>query len=133
MKDLRDLAPAAAITYMTDTPLSEVLTAVAALRDDALVLFLSMQSDGDGVARTGAEAFAALRRVATVPIYGMSGNLLGRGIVGGMLFDAESHGADLAKRARQILSGVRAADLVPDEVAEHARLRLAGARPLRHR
>ena len=67
----------------------------------------------DGVARPGAEAFAALRRVATVPIYGMSGSLLGRGIVGGMLFDAEMHGADLAKRAQQILSGVRAVDLVP--------------------
>ena len=110
---LSDLATAAAITYITDTPLSEVLTAVAALRDDAVVLFLSMQSDGHGVERSGAEAFAALRRVATVPIYGMSGNLLGRGIVGGMLFDAEVHGADLAKRAQQILSGVRAADLVP--------------------
>ena len=80
------------ITYITDKPLSEVLAAVAALRDDALVLFLSMQSDGDGVARTGPEVFAALRRVATVPIYGMSANLLGRGIVGGMLFDVEVHG-----------------------------------------
>ena len=30
-----------------------------------------------------------------------------------MLFDAKMHGADLVKRAQQILSGVRAVDLVP--------------------
>ena len=112
-QDLRGVATTADITYITDTPLSKVVAAVAALRDDALVLFLSMQSDGDGVARTGPEVLAALRRVATVPIYGMSANLLGRGIVGGMLFDVDSHGMDVAQRARQILSGVPATELVP--------------------
>ena len=69
--------------------------------------------DGDGVARTGPEVLAALRRVATVPIYGMSGNFLGNGIIGGVMFDMLSHGTDLAQRARQILSGVQAADLPP--------------------
>ena len=112
-EDLHGLASPVALTYITDKPLRHVLAAVAALRDDALVLFVSMQSDGEGVARTGPEIVEALRRVARVPIYGMSGNFLGRGIVGGMLFDVRSHGSDLAQRARQILSGVQAADLVP--------------------
>ncbi len=61
----------------------------------------------------GSEVLEALRSVAKVPIYGISGNFLGRGIVGGVLFDTQRHGSDLAQRARQILSGVRAADLVP--------------------
>ena len=112
-EDLRNLASPVAVTYITKRPLKEVLAVVAALRDDALVLFLSMQSDGEGVARTGPEVLDALRSVAKVPIYGMSGNLLGRGIVGGVLFDTERHGSDLAQRARQILSGVPAADLIP--------------------
>ena len=112
-EDLRNLASPVAVTYITKRPLKEVLAVVAALRDDALVLFLSMQSDGDGVARTGLEVLEALRSVARVPIYGMSGNLLGRGIVGGVLFDTQRHESDLAQRARQILSGVPAADLVP--------------------
>jgi signal transduction histidine kinase len=43
----------------------------------------------------------------------MSGNFLGRGIVGGMLFEMPRHASDLAQRAGQVLSGVRAADLVP--------------------
>jgi signal transduction histidine kinase len=111
--DLRDLASPVAATYITKQPLKAVLAVVAALRDDALVLFLSMQSDGDGVTRTGPEVLEALRSVARVPIYGMSGSFLGRGIVGGVLFDTQRHASDLAQRARQILSGVPAADLVP--------------------
>ena len=78
-EDLRDLASPVAVTYITKQPLKAVLAVVAALRDDALVLFLSMQSDGDGVARTGLEVLEALRSVAKVPIYGISGNFLGRG------------------------------------------------------
>jgi signal transduction histidine kinase len=112
-EDLRDLASPVAARYITKQPLKEVLAVVAALRDDALVLFLSMQSDGDGVVRAGPEVLEALRSVAKVPIYGMSGNFLGRGIVGGVLFDMQRHGSDLAQRARQTLSGVPAADLVP--------------------
>ncbi len=116
-EDMRDLASAAAITYITDKSLNDVLATVAGLRDDALVVFLSMQSDGDGVARTGPEVLAALRRVATVPIYGMSGHFLGNGIVGGVLFDMRTHAPDLAARARQILSGVPASALVPTRSA----------------
>jgi signal transduction histidine kinase len=112
-EDLRGLASPVAITYLTGKPLNEVLAAVAALHEGALVVFLSLQTDGDGVARTGPEVLAALRQVANVPIYGMSGNFLGRGIVGGVLFDMLNHGSDLAQRAHQILSGVQAADLVP--------------------
>ena len=101
------------ITYITNKPLREVVAAVTALGDDGLVLFVSMQSDGEGVVRTGAEVLEALRRTATAPIYGMSRNVLGHGIVGGVLMDMERHGLDLAQRARQILAGERAADLAP--------------------
>jgi signal transduction histidine kinase len=96
---------------VTDKALRDVVAEVAALRDGDLVLLLSMQTDGEGVARTGPEIVAALRRVATVPIYSMSRVFLGRGIVGGVLVDMERHGLDLTARARQILSGDRAADL----------------------
>ena len=133
-EDLRALASPAAITYITDKPLDDVLAAVAALRDDAVVLFLSMQSDGDGVARTGPEALAAMRRVATVPIYGMSANLLGNGIVGGVLFDAaQSCAWNWPGAPGRSCPASGANDLVPIAVAEHARLRLARAETLRRR
>ena len=111
--ELRSVARWVDITYITDNPLDDMLAAVAALHDDGLVLFVSMQSDGDRVARTAPEVLAELRRTATVPIYGMSRTFLGQGIVGGMLFDTISHGTDLAERARQILSGEKAAGLTP--------------------
>ena len=132
-KDLQGLAAPAAVSYLTGQPLNEVLTSVAALGDGAVVLFLSMQLDGQGVARTGPEVLATLRGAAKVPIYGMSGNFIGRGIVGGMLFDVQSHGADLAQRAPA--DPLRRSGRRPraDAVAEHADLRLARAEALRHR
>jgi signal transduction histidine kinase len=110
-EELRPLASRIDIAYVTDKALRDVVAEVAALRDGDLVLLLSMQTDGEGVARTGPEIVAALRRVATVPIYSMSRVFLGRGIVGGVLGDMERHGLDLTARARQILRGDRAADL----------------------
>ena len=110
-EELRPLASRTDIAYVTDKALRDVVAEVAALRDGELVLLLSMQTDGEGVARTGPEILAALRRVATVPIYSMSRVFLGRGIVGGVLEDMERHGLDLTARARQILSGDRPADL----------------------
>ena len=111
--DLQAIGSRADVTYIIGKPLNDVLAAVAALRDDALVLFVSMQSDGDGVARTGAEVVEALRDATMAPIFGMSKSLLGYGIVGGVLLDMERHGTDLGRRARQILAGTQAADLVP--------------------
>ena len=112
-EDLSALAFPAAITYITNKPLRDVIAAVTALGDDGLVLFVSMQSDGEGVVRSGAEVLEALRRTATAPIYGTSKNVLGHGIVGGVLMDMERHGLDLGQRAREILAGARAADLAP--------------------
>lgn len=111
--DVRALESRAAITQITDKPLREVLAAVAALRENELVLFVSMNVDGDGVQRSSVEVIEAMRKATTAPIYGMSDNHLGHGIVGGVLLDLQRHGTELGKRARQILTGTPAADLVP--------------------
>ena len=91
-EELRPLASRTDIVYVTDKALRDVVAEVVGLGDGELVLLLSMQTDGEGVARTGPEILAALRRVATVPIYSMSRVFLGRGIVGGVLVDMERHG-----------------------------------------
>ena len=112
-QDLRAVESRAAITYITEVPLSEMLAAVAALRDDALVLFVTMSLDGDGVARTGPEVLAALRSAATVPDLRHVEDFLGHGIVGGVMVDLERHGMDLGQRAHQIPRRRQAADLAP--------------------
>ncbi len=124
-EDLRGLASRAAVTYIMDKSLNQVLAAVAALHDDAIVLFVSMQADGDGLARSGPEVLAALRTVSRAPIYGLSKNFLGHGIVGGLLLDQQRHGTELGQRARQILAGAKVTDLPKDENVELSRVRLA--------
>ena len=104
--DMRTVAAKVRVTYMTEHTLSEVLAAVSALGDGALVLLVSLSADADGVARSGPEFVEAIRQAATVPIYGMSDNYLGRGIVGGVLIDLLRHGTELGQRGRQILAGL---------------------------
>ena len=105
--DLRALESRVSFTYVTDVPFTEMLTDVAALHD-ALVLFVTMTLDGSGVARAPADVVEMLRRVAKVPIYGLSSSYLGRGVVGGVMVDLRRHGTDLGNRAGDILSGAGA-------------------------
>jgi signal transduction histidine kinase len=109
--DLHAFESRVSVTYLVGKPLREVLRDVAALRDDALVFFVSMARDGDGTARTGPEVLEALRPATAVPIYGGSKNFLGHGIVGGFVHDYEQQGTELGRRAREILDGVPLADV----------------------
>jgi signal transduction histidine kinase len=108
-QDLRALESRVPVTYLPARTFSEMLADVAALRNDAIVLFTTMALDGAGVPRVGTDVAEALRRSAVVPVYGISSNYLGHGVLGGAMVDLALHGQELGRRARAILSGA-----VPD-------------------
>ena len=110
-QDVSALESRVSFTYVTAVPFTEMLAHVASLRDNALVLFVTMTLDGGGVPRVPLEVVEALRSVATVPVYGMSSSYLGHGIVGGVMVDLARHGTDLGLRAHDILSGAGAGSL----------------------
>jgi PAS domain S-box-containing protein len=95
----------AAIRYLTDSTLAELLGEIATLPDDALVIYLTMTSDRDRVVYAPRDVMDMIRRVAAVPVYSPSGSYVGHGAVGGPVFDIEAHGKAVGRMAARILSG----------------------------
>src|SRR5262249_24105059 len=57
------------------------------------------------------DVFALIAQSTSVPIYGMSAPIVGRGIVGGHIITAEATGTRTAQIAMRILNGARAQDI----------------------
>jgi signal transduction histidine kinase len=115
--ELRPFESRLSFRYLTDQPFKDVLAELAALGDDAIVFYVSMVRDGDGVPRVSRDVLEILRRTTPVPIYGLFDGYLGYGITGGVLLDFQRHGTEVGRLATRILSGVRPADLPPTTTA----------------
>lgn len=102
-------------TYLTTLPLAEVLTRVAQLPPQTIVLFTTMFRDGAGVPHVPHDAVERIAATAAVPVYGFVDQYLGRGIVGGHLYSLDAHGEEAARLALRILSGTPPSQLPPVE------------------
>ena len=92
-------------TYLTDLPLEAIGARLAALPDKSIVLLSAFSRDGAGRNLTAVEALVRLAEMSRVPIYGIFGTLMGRGIVGGRLVDFEMQGARAGDLGLRLLRG----------------------------
>ena len=111
--DLRNAHLPLEISYLAGVPLRDALGEIAALDTDTAVLYVSMAVDGAGVRRSPPEVLRILRRESAVPIFGLSSTYIGAGMVGGYVVDFRRHGADVGRRAVEILRGAQPKDLPP--------------------
>jgi signal transduction histidine kinase len=97
--------------WLRGMPVDEVVTALNALPEQTVALYLVQTGDRTGkqyVPRSMLQAFTA---AANVPVYGLWDTLLEHGIVGGRLATIEEDGYRAAKLAARILRGEAPADL----------------------
>ena len=83
----------------------EAAEQVARLPPDAFALILSFATDAAGRSLPMEEGTDLLTAGAEVPVYGLRSELLGHGILGGMLLDGRDHGLKAAALARRVLAG----------------------------
>ena len=95
-------------TYLTTLPLQEMLTEVAALPPQTIVLFTTLFQDGSGEPFVPHNVLPLLSEAATAPVYGFLDQYLGRGIVGGSLYSSSAQGAEAAKLVSQVLANPEA-------------------------
>jgi signal transduction histidine kinase len=109
-------------TYVTDLPLEAVAAKLAALSDGTIVFLISFLRDSAGRNLTTAEALARLVKMSRVPIYGITGTLMGHGIVGGRLIDFEMQGARAGELGLRLLRGEKLgpADIVTQNTNTYA-------------
>ena len=100
-----------AFTYLTTLPLQELLTKLAELPPQTIVLFATLFQDGAGAAFIPHDVVQRVSAAARAPTYGFVDQYLGRGIVGGSLYSFSAHGAEAAKLVLQVVRAARLRDL----------------------
>ena len=98
-------------TYLTGVAVDDLVRTVTQAPDGTAIFFLSMFQDSAGNNLLSNEVLKRIASVARVPVYSQSGMNLGRGIVGGVVFDPQSLGLETAQLTLRVLRGERLQDL----------------------
>src|SRR5215475_10479591 len=111
-EELQGYESRARISYITDKASGELIAIMKSLPKQSIVLYVWQQSTNEqGKVLESADVLALIAKSAPVPIYGMSGNIVGRGIVGGYVFTTEGNANRAAEIALRIANGARAQDI----------------------
>ncbi|HSE92485.1 MAG TPA: ATP-binding protein [Methylomirabilota bacterium] len=105
----------ARLTYLARRPMPQLLQAVGSLSPGTIVLYGAVLQDGAGRPYLPREALALVVEASRVPVYAVTANMLGHGVVGGRLLDFPSQGVTAAKLALRVLGGER---LGPGDIVE---------------
>ena len=90
---------------VAERSLPETIEAVRQVPKDDVVLFLTMLRDSEGRSLTLPEVARQLVPVSPAPIYGLTGTLMGTGVVGGALNDFATLGNQTSDLALKVLHG----------------------------
>jgi signal transduction histidine kinase len=108
--------------YLAGHSLPEILDEVAALPAGAVVLYQSLQRDGEGATFLSREALERVAAASNVPVYGLFARYVGHGTIGGRVVDLVDLGAQAGELGREILDAGRAAALPPPREGRSAYL-----------
>jgi signal transduction histidine kinase len=104
--ELKDYRSNIKINYLTDLSPTELLVRTANLPQRSIILYVWQQTrDAQGKLFESSDVVNLIAQTASAPIFGMSGPLLGRGIVGGYVYTVEGGGGRAAEMVRQIAAG----------------------------
>ncbi|WP_437312501.1 ATP-binding protein [Sorangium sp. So ce385] len=110
-RDLGPLAGRVALLDLASLPLAELDRRLAALPENAIVLFDTFYMDGAGNRFVGLQAFERIRAQTQRPFFSVHGVGLGKGIVGGEIVDYGRVGRDLGGITLRLLGGASAASI----------------------
>jgi hypothetical protein len=108
-----------AITYLTDLSLGELVARVKSLPKQSVILYSwqQIQTQQNTIIESP-EILSSIASAARVPIYGMTGSNLGRGIVGGYVSTLEGNAARLAELTLRVANGAPAVGIPIEKAAE---------------
>ena len=105
------------ITYLTDLPPAQLRARTSDLPQRSLILYVWQQAlDEQGKVMESVDVLSSIYQTSSVPIYGMSSPLVGRGLVGGYVYTPEAGAARVAEMVRQIAAGQSAANIPIESV-----------------
>jgi PAS domain S-box-containing protein len=90
---------------LTKLPVPEILSRVAVLPQDSVIVYMSVIKDGAGQIFTPREVLYLINRATKVPVFSLYDTYLGHGIVGGRLVSFELQGKAAAGLALRVMAG----------------------------
>ena len=90
---------------LTQLPIADTLARAASLPEDTVILISSYQVDGTGRRFYGVDILGPLVATANRPVFSPFASGIGRGVVGGVVTDAERVGRDAGTLAVRMLRG----------------------------
>ena len=91
--------------YTSDMSVEEMLQRIAALSHGTVVIYSNVFTDKTGRGFVNREVAERVAKAANVPVFGMYNTLLGKGIIGGSMFNFEAEGSRAGMLALDILRG----------------------------
>src|SRR5215469_11225480 len=105
--------------YLTTLPLQNLLTELSHLPAHTLVFYTTLFRDAAGETFAPLEVVERVSAAASAPTYGFLVQYVGRGIVGGNVYNLPAYGVETAKLALQVLAGTEASRPQVAEVPEN--------------
>jgi len=103
----------APIAYLTDFSLEDLGPKIAALPQDAVIMYVQITRGNRGDRILPRDALVQVVRTAKVPVFGLWETLLGEGIVGGYLIRFEEMARKTGELAARILRGEKSEQVSP--------------------
>jgi PAS domain S-box-containing protein len=91
--------------YTSDLSVGEMLQRIVTLSPGTIIIYSNVFTDKTGRNFGARDVAEMVAKVANVPVFGMYNTLLGRGIIGGSVFNFEAEGARAGMVALDILGG----------------------------
>jgi PAS domain S-box-containing protein len=108
-------------TSLSNFGFDAILSRVADLPPNSIVLFLTLLQDGEGKS-VPENALHLISRMSNVPVYGLFDVYVGHGIVGGSLYSVENRGIMIGKMGVRILAGEKPRDIPIETRQKHFNL-----------
>ena len=118
-RDFKPFESRVVITYLTTLPMDDLLKAVSSLPPNSAVLYLTLFTDGGGLAFVPHEALSLITAAANAPVYVSLDQYVGRGAVGGHVYSLDAHGRHAAEVGLRILGGEAPETISVVEPADH--------------
>ncbi len=115
-EELQEFEGKVRLTYLSDLPLDEMIARVKSASAPSIIFYVRDSQDEPGRTLSPADILTLVAQSANVPVYSLSGSLLGRGSVGGYATNTADFATKIAEITMRIVNGARPQDIPVVEV-----------------
>lgn len=99
------------LDYLRDLPLDDLVARLAALPEHSVVVFIRQTIRTPSQSIEQSDALTRVLRASTAPVFALMEDSLGRGVLGGQIWDLESDARTVARMAIRLANGADTRDI----------------------